>query len=94
MQTENRLSVEFLIFCGDEGGDIKAYLNRIKAYLPRTSNYNSLIKPLIKYVRNIPNFKDGCDLMELLFSRKMAYRLPKRPQSPFRGFQAYFEEFS
>ena len=32
--------------------------------------------------------------MELLFSRKMADRLPKRPQSPFRGSQAYFKDFS
>ena len=29
-----------------------------------------------------PKFKDSCDIMEILFSSKMAYRLPKRPQSP------------
>ena len=47
-----------------------------------------------KPVRNIPKFKDSCDVMELLlFSRKMADRLPKRPQSPFRGSQAYFKTF-
>ena len=46
-------------------------------------------------VRNIPKRKDGCDVMELwLFSRKMADRLSKRPQSPFRGSQAYFKDFS
>ena len=48
-----------------------------------------------KPVRNIPKFKDSCDVMELLlFPRKMADRLPKRPQSLFRGFQAYFKDFS
>ena len=31
--------------------------------------------------------------MELLFSEKMADRLPERPQSPFRGSQAYFKTF-
>ena len=31
--------------------------------------------------------------MELLFSGKMADRLPKRPESPFRGSQAYFKTF-
>ena len=41
-------------------------------------------------VRVIPKFKNSYGVMELLFSSKMAYRLPKRPQSPFRGSQAYF----
>ena len=31
-------------------------------------------------VRNIPKFNDSCDVMELLFSRKMADRWPKRPE--------------
>ena len=31
-------------------------------------------------VRNIPTFKDSCDVMGLLLSRKMVDRLPKRPQ--------------
>ena len=40
-------------------------------------------------VRNISKFKGSCDVMELLFSRKMADRLPKRPQSPFRDSQGH-----
>ena len=31
-------------------------------------------------IRNIPTFKDSCDAMGLSFLRKMADRLPKRPE--------------
>ena len=44
-------------------------------------------------VRNSPKFENSCDVMELLFSRKMADRLCKRPHTPFRGSQAYFKDF-
>ena len=41
-------------------------------------------------VRKIPIFKDSCDVMELLLSRKMADRLPKRPEFTVSRFSGVF----
>ena len=46
------------------------------------------------HTRTVRNTKDSCDVMELLCSRKMVDRWPKRPQSPFRGSRTYFKDFS
>ena len=41
-------------------------------------------------VRKIPIFKDSFEVMELLFSRKMADRLPKRPKFTVSRFSGIF----
>lgn len=39
-------------------------------------------------------FKDSCDVMEILFSRKWRIDYQNDQTSPFRGSRAYFDDFS
>ena len=57
------------------------------------SHTNTVISHMFPYlstVRNIPSFRDSCDVMELLFSGKMA---DKTRVQCSRGSQAYFQGF-
>ena len=80
----------------------KKQLEYCKYYRPQTSLDKFFFRPASRTVglvfsskmwspvRKIPIFKDSCDVMELLFSRKMAGRLPKRPEFTVSRFSGIF----
>ena len=83
-------------------GNSKKQLEHCKYYQPQPSLEKLFFRPALRTVglvfsskmcspvRKIPTFKDSCDVMELLFSRKMAGRLPKRPEFTVSRFSGMF----